>query len=117
MAMIHKTTLARRLGMSPQRLRLLDLPRVKAGTCYQYSDEGVTESIPNFHFGPGEPAPGIGDDWMRAAAVAKIVGRHKETVLRWVRQNEIPHYRFGPHSVRFRRAEVDAWLKGETTSE
>ena len=116
MAMIHKTALAARLRIHLRRLRLLDLPRVHAGNCYQYSDEGVAEGLQRFRRGPGEPAAGIGDDWIRPADVAEIVGKHKETVLRWVRMDEVPHYRLGAHTVRFRREEIDAWLKGETAN-
>jgi excisionase family DNA binding protein len=49
----------------------------------------------------------VGEDWMTPEDVAKMLGKHRETVLRWTRQKLIPFYRIGGKTLRFRRSEIE----------
>lgn len=42
--------------------------------------------------------------------LSKITGLPEATLRALVRRRAVPHLRFGPRTVRFRVAEIEAWL-------
>lgn len=52
------------------------------------------------------------DDLLTYAEVRKLTGFKLGTLYSMVKRREIPHVRLGRRLVRFRRAEIDRWLKG-----
>lgn len=51
--------------------------------------------------------------WLTAEEVAEHLGYSVRTIYDKVQRKEIPHQRIG-RTLRFRRAEVDEWVTGET---
>ncbi len=45
-------------------------------------------------------------------AAAAYLGLTKATLYRWVRQRRVPHHRVSGRTVRFRKADLDAWMDG-----
>ena len=45
---------------------------------------------------------------LSADHAATLLGLHPVTVLRWARENRVPHHRLG-RKVKFRATELDAW--------
>jgi excisionase family DNA binding protein len=56
------------------------------------------------------------DRLLTSRDVAEYVVAHPETVLRWVRRGEIPALRLPSGELRFREAEIDAWLEERATT-
>ncbi len=50
------------------------------------------------------------DNLIRAAAVAKYLGVSKPSVFRWAKHGEIPCYRLGESTIRFRLSEIKEWV-------
>ncbi len=48
--------------------------------------------------------------------VAEYIRLNRETVLRKVRKGEIPAIKIGYRSYRFYKDQIDAWLRGKTTT-
>lgn len=44
------------------------------------------------------------------ADASRILGVPIGTLYAWVNQRRIPHLRFGPRSVRFRREDLNRWI-------
>ena len=42
--------------------------------------------------------------------VERITGVPRTTWRVWVHLQRVPHVRFGPRTVRFRRAEIERWI-------
>lgn len=53
---------------------------------------------------------------LTAREVAEIVAVSTETVLRYVRRGILPAIRLPGGAVRFREADVDAWLTNQATT-
>ncbi|MBI3183142.1 MAG: helix-turn-helix domain-containing protein [Myxococcales bacterium] len=49
-------------------------------------------------------------EMLNYADAARMIGVPVGTLYSWVGRQQIPHVRLGPRLVRFRRAEIDAWL-------
>lgn len=49
-------------------------------------------------------------EMLNYADAARMIGVPVGTLYSWVGRRQIPHVRLGPRLVRFRRAEIDAWL-------
>jgi excisionase family DNA binding protein len=58
---------------------------------------------------PKEPA----EDYLSAAAVARILGVSRQRVSTMVREGDLPAVYPWPRAVRIPRSAVDAWVKGE----
>jgi excisionase family DNA binding protein len=52
---------------------------------------------------------------LTAREVAGQLGVSAETVLRWTRRGELPAFRLPGGAIRFREAELDAWLEAHAT--
>ena len=48
--------------------------------------------------------------------MADMLGVSTETVLRWTRRHELPAIRLPGGAIRFREAEVEAWLEQRATT-
>jgi excisionase family DNA binding protein len=57
------------------------------------------------------------DRLLTARALAERLGVSSETVLRWTRRGELPAIRLPSGAIRFREAEVEAWLQERATTE
>ena len=54
---------------------------------------------------------------LTARVVAERLGYHTETVLRWVRDGEIPAIRLPNGAVRIIEDDLDEWLRSRATSD
>ena len=54
----------------------------------------------------------IPEGFITASEAAEYLGYSLQTIYNKVHRNEIPHYKRG-RTLRFRRSELDAWLRGE----
>jgi excisionase family DNA binding protein len=52
---------------------------------------------------------------LTAREVAELLGVNTETVLRWTRRGDLSAFRLPGGAVRFREAEVEAWLAERAT--
>lgn len=52
---------------------------------------------------------------LTARQVADLLGVHVETVLAWVRRGDLPAFRMPGGALRFREADLDAWLQERAT--
>jgi excisionase family DNA binding protein len=52
---------------------------------------------------------------LTARAVADLLDVSTETVLRWYRRGELPAIRLPGGAIRFREAEVEAWIEERAT--
>jgi excisionase family DNA binding protein len=52
---------------------------------------------------------------LTAREVADLIGVHAETVLRWTRRGELPAIRLPGGAIRYREADLEAWLAARTT--
>ncbi|MGH3796002.1 MAG: helix-turn-helix transcriptional regulator [Pseudonocardiaceae bacterium] len=50
------------------------------------------------------------DEVMGARQVGTLMGVTVFAVLQWCREGRLPHYRYGPQTVRFRRSEIEDWM-------
>jgi len=50
-----------------------------------------------------------------AREVAEMIGVSTETVLRWTRRGDLPAIRLPGGALRYRGAELDAWIEGRAT--
>lgn len=53
-----------------------------------------------------------GDKWMSPKQAAEYTGYAVQTIYNKVSQGEIPHHK-GSGSTRFKKSELDAWMRGE----
>lgn len=51
------------------------------------------------------------DKYMTVEEVAAYLGYEKQTIYNKVHTNAIPFPKIGPKTVRFKKAEVDAWIE------
>ena len=58
----------------------------------------------------------VGDQLLTAREVADLLGVSAETVLRWTRRGELPAIRLPSGAIRFREAEIEAWLAERATT-
>ncbi len=54
---------------------------------------------------------GLEDRYMTAEEVAQYLGFEKQTIYNKTHNKEIPFYKLGRKAVRFKKAEIDAWVK------
>lgn len=52
---------------------------------------------------------------LTAREIAEHLGLSSETVLAWVRAGKLPAFRLPSGQLRFREAEVEAWLAARST--
>jgi excisionase family DNA binding protein len=52
---------------------------------------------------------------LTARQVADLLGVSTETILRWTRRGDLPAVRLPGGAIRFREAELEAWLEGRAT--
>jgi predicted DNA-binding transcriptional regulator AlpA len=50
---------------------------------------------------------------LRAEPLAKILPLHPGTILKWAREEKIPHKRLGPRTIVFMPSEIQAWLESK----
>jgi excisionase family DNA binding protein len=48
---------------------------------------------------------------VRARDISTLCGVSLQTVLKWARENRIPHHRISPRCLRFSLEEVNHWLQ------
>ncbi|GEM_PF-1122891 len=53
---------------------------------------------------------------LTARELAGLLGVSTETVLRWTRRGELPAIRLPGGALRFREAEIEAWLEERATA-
>jgi len=53
---------------------------------------------------------------LTARQVAELIGVSSETVLRWTRRGDLPAIRLPRGALRYREADIDAWLEARATS-
>jgi excisionase family DNA binding protein len=58
----------------------------------------------------------VSDRLLTAREVADLINVSTETILRWTRRGELPAIRLPGGAIRFRPAEVDAWLVERATA-
>jgi excisionase family DNA binding protein len=56
-------------------------------------------------------------EYMTYAQLSVMLNVPTNTLYDWVRNRRIPHHRFGPRTVRFKRDEILAWDAGRRVSE
>ena len=54
---------------------------------------------------------------MTAEQVAELLGYKPGRVYQMARQGTIPHFRPGPHTIRFHRDTLLKWMEGQNVSE
>lgn len=54
-------------------------------------------------------------DWLTASQVAELLGVHERTVQAKVRREGLPAHRIGTRSFRYRRDEVEDWIRQRST--
>ena len=52
---------------------------------------------------------------LTAREVADLLGVSTETTLRWTRRGDLPAFRLPSGAIRYRAADIDAWLMGRAT--
>jgi excisionase family DNA binding protein len=52
---------------------------------------------------------------LTARQLADLLGVSVETVLRWTRRGDLPAIRLPGGALRYRGAELDAWIEGRAT--
>jgi excisionase family DNA binding protein len=57
----------------------------------------------------------VTDRLLTARQVGDRLGLTPETVLRWTRRGDLPGFRLPGGAIRFRAAELDAWLDAHAT--
>ena len=50
---------------------------------------------------------------LTARQVSEALGLKRGTIYVWVHEGQIPHYKLGKKSVRFRASEVERWLQDQ----
>jgi excisionase family DNA binding protein len=50
---------------------------------------------------------------VKAREIATLCGVTLQTILKWARENKIPHHRISARCLRFDVAEVNAWLQAK----
>jgi len=48
---------------------------------------------------------------VKAREIATLCGVTLQTILKWARENKIPHHRISARCLRFDLGEVNAWLE------
>lgn len=61
------------------------------------------------------PKPGL-KPMLTYKEAAKVIGVPVGTLYAWVCQKRVPHVRYGPRMVRFRRAELVQWIEERRVS-
>jgi excisionase family DNA binding protein len=57
----------------------------------------------------------VSERLLTARDVADLLGLTVETVLRWYRRRVLPGYKLPGGPIRFREAELEAWLEARST--
>jgi excisionase family DNA binding protein len=47
---------------------------------------------------------------LTASELAPLIHLHRETILKWARENRIPHRRLGARKIVFVPSEINRWL-------
>ncbi len=118
---INPTTLSRREkgGVIPRPHRSIATRKqfyVQAELCRALAELRRVDLATGLEY-PSDWSAGFPKDWLTAADLAKRLGVTKYTVLRWARQRTAPHYRIGPHTVRFLESEIRRWCRYHEDSE
>jgi excisionase family DNA binding protein len=50
---------------------------------------------------------------VKAKDISTLCGVTLQTILKWARENKIPHHRISARCLRFDVAEVNAWLQAK----
>jgi excisionase family DNA binding protein len=50
---------------------------------------------------------------VKAKDISALCGVTLQTILKWARENKIPHHRISARCLRFDVAEVNAWLQAK----
>jgi len=83
------------------------MPSVMLGGVERFTAKAVAAMLDRLHVAPTSTSS-IGNDWMTPKDVARLFGKNEETILRWCRKGQVPHYRLGQgKSLRFRRSEIE----------
>jgi excisionase family DNA binding protein len=56
------------------------------------------------------------DRWLSVKEIAAYLGIKPDTVYKWIRRKNLPAHKAG-RLWKFRREEVDAWVRGDGTKE
>jgi len=51
------------------------------------------------------------DEVLRIADVCALFGVHKTTLARWVRDDKIPYFKTPGGHVRFRKHQIELWMR------
>lgn len=51
------------------------------------------------------------DELLTYEQAAAVLGVPKATLIYWTFKKRVPHYRLGARTVRFRRADLEDWLR------
>ncbi len=51
------------------------------------------------------------DNYLNIDDVAEYLGVKPPTVRSWIKNRGLPHYRMGGKLLKFKRAEIDEWVK------
>ena len=103
--------LAAMLRVAPSSVRKMKLrgliPSVTVGGRMYFRPSQLIAAFETFYMGPPREKPScFPGDWMKPVDVAEYLGRSVETVYRWLHRGDLPYYRLGPHTIRFRRSEL-----------
>ena len=58
----------------------------------------------------------MGDRWLSVEEITAYLGVKRDTVYKWVTRNRMPAHKAG-RLWKFRKEEVDAWVRGGTRGE
>ena len=106
------------LRTSPRHVRALiknrSIPAFDFDGCVRIREQSLLKVLPRFYIGSAfEKTSSMPIDWMKPCDVAEMFGLSTASILRRVRRRSIPFYRFGGHTIRFRGAELEAFIKGK----
>jgi excisionase family DNA binding protein len=57
----------------------------------------------------------VNDRLLTARQVAARLGLSAETILRWTRRSDLPGFKLPGGAIRYREADIDAWLAEHAT--
>lgn len=55
----------------------------------------------------------ISDNYISIDEAAEYLGVKASTIRSWVKTKGMPHYRVGGKLLKFKRSEIDDWIKNE----
>lgn len=94
------------------RVKILPASRAFGKICF--TEKMLRRKLPSLYIGSSFVQPcHFSDQWLTASDLALAMKCSMATVLRRTRKRQIPFYRFGKHTLRFRLAEILAHIESQ----